>query len=256
MLAKQGLAALGQGLHKLFLFLIQHQVQHQATPNKGRRQGLFIVGGDDDQGRPVQVGATDSFAADIGYLEAVVSQGLQQAVGHGPVCLVDLVDQQEHAVGIVPGERCPLGHERLLAVRALVFCSRYVIQGPPQRPGAEVCFFVSHTPVRIIGIGEPAQGIIAPEQILGLGTLVDHQGCQGHSQDLGRGPGDLGLADARLAADQEGTLDLQGRQDGNGLLAVEIVHRPFGPGRAGIQADKGFIQEGGKRYFCFHWVSS
>ena len=175
-------------------------------------------------------------------MKAAGAERFQQAVGHVRLGLVDLVDQHQAAVGGITAVR--LGRRRnadgLRPVQRVV-----PVERPPERarvqkarngePVAEVrrglvtflcrrwCWIgrseIGRPAQRAeqLGLGQTRDGVEMPEQVAGFGARIDRVRDESAAQTLGGGAGELGFADAGLAAHQQRPAGGQGRVDGANL---------------------------------------
>ena len=157
------------------------QVQHEATPDEGRRQLPLLVGRDDDQRQTAALGAHTE-VIEVRYRKATVAQHVEQRIGHVGVGLVDLVDQQDH-------------------VGSAVF---HLFDRLPQESLPDVLLVGTIQCAFDLRIRQAFDGIEPVQQIQSLETGMDHLDqkggiCHGRS----RCAGDLALAAAGFAAHQQ-----------------------------------------------------
>src|SRR4051794_37515812 len=123
------LAPRDQVLDQLASFFGEAEMQRQASPHERVWQPSVLVRGYDYQGQLGRVRANGTVQAGSG--EFTRAESFQQTVRHIGVGLVDLVDQNDHAVrGITAGR---LQWRR--AARSLRLAERVVpVEGPPDGP--------------------------------------------------------------------------------------------------------------------------
>ena len=151
-----------------------------APAEEGVGQLLLGVGGDDDDG-PLLGG--DGLLG-LGDVELHLVQLPQQVVGELQVRLVDLVDEQDH----------------LLLRR----------EGLPQLAQLDVLLDVIHPFAAELAVIEPLNGVVDVQAVLGLGGGLDVPDDELLVQGVADGLGQLGLAGAGLALDQQGLLQGDG----------------------------------------------
>ena len=160
----------------------------ETPPQKGIGQLFLVVGRDDDDGTHLRA---DRLAGLIDK-ELHPVQFLQQIVGEFDVRLVHLVDQQHHTL---PG-----------------------LEGLPELALADVVLHIIHTRVTQLAVAQAADRVILIKPLLragrGLDVPFDHPQTQ-RRRDL---PGQLGLAGARLALDQQRPFQRDGGIDRNGQV--------------------------------------
>src|SRR5208337_772225 len=74
-----------------------------------------------------------------------------------------------------------------------------------------------------LGVGQPHDGVKAPEQVARLGPRVDDLRYERHFKHPGRRLGELRLSDTRLAPDQQGSPRRQRRPDRLRVFLLEDV---------------------------------
>ena len=156
-----------------------------APAQKCIRQFLLRIGGDDDHRA---VFGSDG-APRLRDVELHPVQLPQQVVGELQICLVDLIDEQDHL--LVGGE------------------------GLPQLAQLHIFFNVVHALAAELAVVQTLHHVIDVQPVLGLGGGLDVPDDQLFSQRLGDCLGQHGLARARLALDQKGLFQHHGN-----------VHRP------------------------------
>ncbi|MNE22620.1 hypothetical protein D3C80_1158370 [compost metagenome] len=172
----------------------------EAAAQEGVRQLLFIVRGDDDDG--ADFGADR--LVDLLDVELHAVEFLQQVVGEFDVGLVDLVDQQDG-----PSR----GGESL-----------------PQLALLQIVAHVMDALVAQLAVPKTADSVVFIEAVVGLGRRFDVPGDQGRIQRAGQFIGQNRLAGARLALDQQGTLQRHRSIDGDlQVVGGDIVGRAFEP---------------------------
>ena len=129
---------------------------------------------------------------------------LQQIVGELDVGLVDLVDQQHDL---------PVGGE-----------------GVPQLAALDVVADVVEPAVAELAVAQPRDGVIFVEALLRLGRRLDMPFDQVEPERRGDLAGELGLAGAGLALDQQRPLQRDRRVDRHHQILVgDIGRRAFEP---------------------------
>ena len=180
------------------LLVGEADVVEEAAAQEGVRQLLLVVRGDDDD-RPVP--GADRLAGLVDE-EFHPVEFLQQVVRELDVGLVDLVDQQHQpAVG---GER------------------------PPERAGADVVADVVHARVAELAVAQPADRVVFVEALGGLGRRLDVPFDQRQAERGGDLAGELGLAGAGLALDEERPLQRDRGVDRHRQVGRrDVVRRAF-----------------------------
>ena len=155
----------------------------KAAAQKRVRQFFLVVGGDDDD--RAMAGA-DGFVGLVD-VELHAVEFLQQIVRKLDIGLVDLVDQQHHALARL---------ERF-----------------PQLTLAQVVAHVVDAFHTELGIAQAAHRVVLVQTLLRLGGGLDVPGDQPRLQRARQLLGQQGLARARLALDQQRPLQRDGRID-------------------------------------------
>ena len=187
-------------------------VVEEAAAQKGVRQFLLVVRGDDDHradgGLDRLVGLVDE--------EFHAIELLQEVVRELDVGLVDLVDQQHGALG---------GLERL-----------------PELALLDVVAHVLHPLVAQLAVPQAGDGVVFVQTLMGLGGGLDVPGQQGGIEGLGHFIGQHGLAGAGLALDQQRPL----QRDGGVHRHLQVAGRDvvFGPFKTQAHSAKSFKRRG------------
>ena len=183
----------------------------EAAAQEGVGQLLLVVRGDDHD-RTMR--RADRLAGLVDEeLHAV--EFLQEVVGELDVGLVDLVDQQDD------------------------FFRRR--EGLPQFAALDVVGDVVEAVVAELAVAQAGDGVVFVEALLGLGRRLDVPFDQVEAEGGRHLAGELGLAGARLALEQQRPAQLEGEEDGGGEPAPRQIVL------AG-QHRQGFVDVGGSRH--------